>query len=353
MEGLPKKSSLQQASITDVLNWYRRKELELNPAFQRRSLWTLDARSYLIDTLLLGFSIPKIYLRTKIDTTTQTSIRDVVDGQQRLRAIIDFADNSLELNRRSRQFKGKRYRDLDPEYQEAFLGYEISIEHLANASDNTVLEMFARLNTYTYRLNPAELRNAAYDTDLKWLVFWAADDSRWFLRKYNIVTLETMVRMDDDVFFAELVNILMNGIVDGGAAGLDRLYRDNQAPLPESEEYRLIIIDSINWLDQTIAPLLSGVLGRSYQLHMLVAAYVHQTHGLRPGRLLEIAEMPERSGLGPAEQILQRLGELAEAVDNEDLEGPHKAFVEASTATTRWRTRTARFLAYNNAISAR
>ncbi|MGH2547954.1 MAG: DUF262 domain-containing protein, partial [Thermomicrobiales bacterium] len=108
MEEIVKRSSLQQASIADFLTWYRRKELVLNPTFQRRSVWSLDARSYLIDTILLGYSIPKIYLRTKIDTKTQLSVRDVVDGQQRLNAIIDFADNKLTLNKRSRDFEGKR-----------------------------------------------------------------------------------------------------------------------------------------------------------------------------------------------------------------------------------------------------
>jgi hypothetical protein len=64
-------------------------------------LWTADARSYLIDTILLGFSTPKIYLRTKIDIKTQIVVRDVVDGRLRLRLILDFADNNLELSRHS------------------------------------------------------------------------------------------------------------------------------------------------------------------------------------------------------------------------------------------------------------
>ncbi len=354
MEGPPRRYSLLQAQIADFIQWHRKKELELNPTFQRRALWTADARSYLIDTILLGFSIPKIYVRTKIDVKTQTSIREVVDGQQRLGAILDFAADNLVLNSRSRQFQGMRYQDLDPTLQEAFLGYGVSVEHLVNASDTDVLQTFARLNTYTYRLNPAELRNAAYDTDLKWLVFWTAEELRWFLRKYDIVSVQTMVRMEDDVFFAELLNILMNGIVDGGATALDRLYKNNQGELPESDDYRRIITEAISWMDGTIGPLLSGgPLGRSYQVHMLFAAYVHQTHGLKPGRLPEIAEMPEPRGLGRSEEVVQRISTLAEAVANEELEGPYRSFVEASTATTRFRSRTARFLAFNDALASR
>src|SRR5665213_1338499 len=75
-------------SINDFLEWDASKQLELNPAFQRRSVWNPKAKSYLIDTILRGKPIPKVFLRQKINVTTRTSIREVVDGQQRLRTIL-------------------------------------------------------------------------------------------------------------------------------------------------------------------------------------------------------------------------------------------------------------------------
>jgi hypothetical protein len=296
--------------------------------------------------------MPKVYLRTKINTKTQTSVRDVVDGQQRLRAIIDFANNELALNHRSREFKGKRYRDLDPELQQAFLGYQISVEHLINASDKVVLEVFSRLNSYTVTLSPAELRHATYDTELKWFIYWLTNELRWFLERYMIFSPRTMIRMDDDAFFAELVNLLVNGIVDGGAAALDTLYKKNQEEFPQEEEFSTIIKEAIDWMDKTLPSLLTdSPLGRPYQVQILFAAYVHQEHGLPPGRM---KEMPERHGIGHSETIIERLSALAEAIDTEDLGGPHKAFVEASSgATIRFKSRSARFLAFNRAIAAR
>jgi len=52
---------LEQFRITDFLDWNRQKALEINREFQRRSVWTPAARSYLIDTILRKFPIPKIY----------------------------------------------------------------------------------------------------------------------------------------------------------------------------------------------------------------------------------------------------------------------------------------------------
>jgi hypothetical protein len=75
-------SILEQYPISDFLEWHQKKTLILNPHFQRRSIWTPVARSYLIDTILRQMPIPKIYLRTKIEVRTRKTIREVVDGQQ-------------------------------------------------------------------------------------------------------------------------------------------------------------------------------------------------------------------------------------------------------------------------------
>lgn len=75
---------LEQYRVSDFLDWNRQKKLILNPDFQRGSVWTPAARSYLIDTILRELPIPKIYLRTNLDISTKESIREVVDGQQRV-----------------------------------------------------------------------------------------------------------------------------------------------------------------------------------------------------------------------------------------------------------------------------
>ncbi len=247
---------------------------------------------------------------------------------------------------------GVRYSSLDLAYQEAFLSYQIAVEHLINADDEAVLETFARLNTFTVPLNPAELRHAMYDTELRWFIFWITEDLRWFLQRYDIVSVRTMVRMDDDAFFAELVNLLLNGIVDGGAKALDSLYRKNQEAFPRAESFRDKISDAITWMDKNLMQILTDTpLGRPYQVQMLFAAYIHHLYGLPQGRLTEI---PERRELDSSDAILIRLGELAAAIESENVEGPHRAFVAASSgATIRVKSRSVRFLAFVAAFAAR
>jgi uncharacterized protein with ParB-like and HNH nuclease domain len=86
---------LEQFRISDFLEWHEAKSLKLNPDFQRGSVWTPAAKMMLIDTILRDLPIPKIFIRSRIDRETRKTIREVVDGQQRLRAIIDFASDKM------------------------------------------------------------------------------------------------------------------------------------------------------------------------------------------------------------------------------------------------------------------
>src|SRR5262245_39939894 len=87
-------------SINDFLEWDRNKQLLLNPKFQRRNVWTDRAKSFLMDTILRGKPIPKIFIRQSINPTTKASLREVVDGQQRLRTILSYLNDGFTINKR-------------------------------------------------------------------------------------------------------------------------------------------------------------------------------------------------------------------------------------------------------------
>ncbi len=52
-------------SINDFVEWDAAKQLELNPRFQRRAVWTEKAKSFLFDTILRGKPIPKVFIRRR------------------------------------------------------------------------------------------------------------------------------------------------------------------------------------------------------------------------------------------------------------------------------------------------
>src|SRR5271170_2229523 len=106
-------------SAEDFQMWNARKVLSLTPKFQRRAVWKLGARSFFIDTILRGMTVPPIYLRHIQDEHTTKTIRQVVDGQQRIKTVLDFvSDGGFRLSRTlNGSWSGKRFSDLSPEQQ--------------------------------------------------------------------------------------------------------------------------------------------------------------------------------------------------------------------------------------------
>jgi len=60
-------------SINDFVEWEKQGQLVLNPAFQRRAVWSDKAKSYLMDTIVRGKPIPKIFIRQTLNVSTKTS----------------------------------------------------------------------------------------------------------------------------------------------------------------------------------------------------------------------------------------------------------------------------------------
>ena len=152
----------QQYPISDLYGWIKNKELTLVPEFQRGDTWPTSAQSFFIDTLLRDLPIPPIYIRLVTNPDTKTSYREVVDGQQRLSAIMKFIDGELILDKRSKEFAGKTYNSLEEDGQQTFLAYQMGVEQLFGTDDDNVLDIFHRINAYGLSLNRQELRHGKF-----------------------------------------------------------------------------------------------------------------------------------------------------------------------------------------------
>lgn len=228
-------SSIPQTyTISDFIEWNNKKQLFLSPDFQRGSVWTLAAKVFLIDSILNDYPIPQVYLRTKIDPTTQITIREVVDGQQRLRAVLEFASGKLKLTSKAPNYKGKTYNDLDTDEKERFLSYKIPVVQLLNAKDSDVLEVFARLNSYSVKVTPAELRHAEYSDPIKWAIYDFTKEWSILWSEYKLVGTRDCVRLKNNSFIAELFMIFSQGLSTGGEAQITTYYKNNKE---KDEEY--------------------------------------------------------------------------------------------------------------------
>jgi hypothetical protein len=122
-------------TIADYCRQMESKNVVVNNEYQRSpKVWPTAARSYLIDTILSGFPIPKLSLYQKTDLRTRITIKEIVDGQQRSRAIRDFFSDTLRISGKSR-FAGSKYSDLDEADQQRFLDYSLSCDVFVGATE--------------------------------------------------------------------------------------------------------------------------------------------------------------------------------------------------------------------------
>lgn len=325
----------QTYTISDFVEWHDRKQLELSPDFQRGAVWTPTAQVFLIDTILKQFPIPQIYVRTKISTAAKTTVREVVDGQQRLRAILEFASGKLKLTKRSRDFAGLTYNELSPELQENFLSYGISTVQLINASDSEVLEVFSRLNSYSVKVTPPELRHARWSTPIKWAIWDTTRAWTVLWENYKVVSIREAVRLRNTSVVSELYMCVDVGVGDGGEDKIDRFYNSKK---DETEEEIAPISDKVNAALTNIVDIFGKDLEKttffdSPNFLVLFAAYVFLTGDSPGGPISEGMENLHGTGIKLA-GVIDRLQPLASAVENEELDGPLARFVSASKSST-------------------
>lgn len=200
-------------SINDFVEWNTNKQLTLNPSFQRRSVWSDTARSYLMDTIIRGKPIPKIFIRQVINPSTKKTIREVVDGQQRLKTILSYVSDGFKISpKHNAEFGGRYFSQLDGDVQSNILTYEISTDLLLNMSNADVLDIFSRLNSYSVILNSQEKINASHFGLFKTLTENIGHKYYEFWKSNKILTDNQILRMGDVTIVADLFIAILEGI---------------------------------------------------------------------------------------------------------------------------------------------
>jgi len=159
------------------LTWWRARQnkIDMEPPYQRRGrLWSQTDKAYLIDSILNGFDIPKLYM-ADFTVGEGSSLNKsklpyaIIDGKQRLEAIFDFFQNKVVLNQDfiylpnpTLKLGGLSYKDLYSNYYEVaevFEVFPLTIMSVHASTEEPINELFVRLNR-NKPLTGAEIRNA-------------------------------------------------------------------------------------------------------------------------------------------------------------------------------------------------
>jgi hypothetical protein len=163
---------IPELSVTKFIRM--REVIDLDPPYQREgNIWGTDTRSRLIDSIINGLDVPKLYFERatakRLTPEGLTFQYAVIDGKQRLEAINSFLAGELRLAEDFRFFEdesveadGMTLGDLEDRYPllaRRFLDYQLPVVSVLSDSGDLIEEMFQRLNASS-ALNAAERRNA-------------------------------------------------------------------------------------------------------------------------------------------------------------------------------------------------
>lgn len=279
-----KKKAPKIVQINDILQWYENEELELSPKYQRNSVWNEKAKSYLMDTIVRGLPIPPIFMRQSIDVATKKTYREIIDGQQRLRAITEYIDNKYPISKtHNEKYGGKYYKDLDEETQEQILDYDIFVEIINEKDDPVIYDMFSRLNTNNCVLNRQEIRNSRFWGEFKVAAYNIAAEYRELLYDNKIFNDKQFSRMDDVELVSILLNLFIEGIATDTPTSLDKLYSKYDKNFDEYEEIKKQF-DQVMCEIKYIYDYLNGnvrCFSSKVYFYTMFATLLHQMYGIK------------------------------------------------------------------------
>ena len=134
--------------------------------FQRAFVWSRPQMDRLIESILLDYPIPEIFLIRQTDNRYL-----VLDGQQRLRTLQFFYEGvyggrEFRLQNVTDEFKGLSYKTLSQEQRRRFEGTFMQATILTSdgsaGTRNAIYSIFERLNAGGTKLTPHEIRVALF-----------------------------------------------------------------------------------------------------------------------------------------------------------------------------------------------
>lgn len=159
-------------SLQEAYRNYSEGKFLVNRRYQRKLVWTVDEKEYLIDSIIKGLPIPLILL-----AQTEDGKLEIIDGLQRLNAIVSFVENRFSINekyfdvdqssRAKQSAKEEKFipiidknKLLDPKVCADFLDYQLAITVYPTNDQEEITNIFSRINSGGKQLSPQEKRQA-------------------------------------------------------------------------------------------------------------------------------------------------------------------------------------------------
>lgn len=267
-------------SIQEAYRLYREDSFIVNRKYQRKLVWTVEEKEFLIDSILKGLPIPLILLAQIEDKKYE-----IVDGLQRLNAMVSFIENGFtiegkyfDVNQFARAKQIAETGDfqmimdenlyLDPKSCANFLDYQLAVTTYAADNEATITEIFGRINASGKQLSSQERRQAGSTDDFSNIVREVSSEIRGdssgdivLLKNMPIISIDSKKEKigyglsADDIFWCKQGIIWKTHLRDSED---EEMIADIIAsivfnePIPKSKEYLDELYDSSEELHKQV-----------------------------------------------------------------------------------------------------
>lgn len=208
-------------SIDDVVRLMNKRRFLVRPSYQRKEVINPTKASSIIESILLGITLPAIFIFKRED-----GISEVIDGQQRLLTLLGFIGSEyIDEKGKSKSSKnhkftlrklkilnelsGEKFDTLNEEQKNKiydFPLYLVEIDEVRNPQFDPI-DLFIRLNDkpYPIRENSFEMWNSWVDIDIiSYIKTLKTSIENWFFLK-QLRTANDRDRMENEELITSLI----------------------------------------------------------------------------------------------------------------------------------------------------
>ncbi|SDC31695.1 GmrSD restriction endonuclease domain-containing protein [Belnapia rosea] len=252
-----------------TLSWlndlYKRGLLDLDPPYQRRSVWNQQYKDFFVDTVLNNYPCPAIFLYEQISLEGIASYK-VVDGKQRLLTLFEFCNNEFPVYQDASlsSAREKNFSELDDELKLRTWRYQFAVEFIPAEDERLITEIFNRINRNVARLSRQELRHARFGGSFMNSVEAL---SEWTVKElppnFPNIAQQSRKQMRDSEFVGTLLLYIEDGPRSFSQDQLDEAYSLRDLEWPSETETTERFKEIISYLATLTRVDTSGSLVRS------------------------------------------------------------------------------------------
>lgn len=263
-------------TIKSIYEDFNKGVLTVDASYQRRHVWLQQDKVRLIETILMGLIVPEVFFwPATVDPETGNMLTHIVDGQQRIDAIVDFIDGKYKLNAKflldkeiQEAYANKFFSDLPSEAKTKIWTYKLSVVDIDKSwNTDQIKVMFYRLNLTNYSLNEQEKRNSKNSAfgdkseSLATLDFW---------NRLRVFSATDARRMKDTEYCCGIYVLAIEGVVDQtGSQKVNQYYDDYAEAFDEDGSLQEKIIKAMSIIESCSNKKTIGFISKKAQMYTM------------------------------------------------------------------------------------